>query len=69
MTRPQRLGVELLAEGRRAGHVGEQDRHELADLAQGGDRELGLMMRMEEMSGFKIGSSSRMRTNDPVAKC
>ena len=31
-------------------------------------RELGLMMRMEEMSGFKIGSSSRVRTKDSVAK-
>ena len=38
---PQRLGVQLLAQGRRPGHVGEQDRHDLAHLARGRGR-LGL---------------------------
>jgi len=36
----QRLGVELLAECRRAGHVREQDRHRLADLPRGGHTKL-----------------------------
>ncbi len=31
---PERFGVQLLAQGRRPGHVGEQDRDQLADLAR-----------------------------------